>query len=513
MKRNLSSFILLILLTATATISAAAQSPDKILKRANKALGGEKVLQSVKSWRKTGRITRLKDGASGNFQEQAAPPNFYHVAFDLNGFETETGFNGKSGWRRDSRDGLRTLTGEASRAFAAEAAYRNARWLNYRKDKSKIVSGIPTDINGVSATSVVVTTAKGVTIKLYFDASNGLLIREEISDGESVKFYNYSDYRAVGGVKEPFRVIFQTTGADSYEISFDQITHNASIAKEDFDFPKISGEPLPDIPSLLKELQANEDRIEEILENYSFTQKSTSRELGKDGILREKESETLQLSFYKGNRIRRLIEKNGKPLSEKEQAEEDKNVQRRVAEIEKEIAKREARAAIAQTKTGTPDEDNRRISIAEVLRASRLVNPRRERFRGRDVVVFDFEPNSAFDFKNAKSFLKFFGKTAGVMWIDERDKQVARIEAVLFDNFKIGGGFLANLKKGASFALEQERVNDEIWLPSVADVNLSVKVLLVKGINVNQIVKSYDYRKFKTEIKDSKVDEIKNPQQ
>ncbi|MBA3601255.1 MAG: hypothetical protein H0W45_08475, partial [Acidobacteria bacterium] len=125
---------------------------------------------------------------------------------------------------------------------------------------------------------------------------------------------------------------------------------------------------------------------------------------------------------------------------------------------------------------------------------------------------FDFEPDPNFDFKNAKSFLKFFGKTAGVMWIDEQDKQVARLEAVLFDNFKIGGGLLANLKKGASFALEQERVNDEIWLPSVADINLSVKVLLVKGINVNQIVKSYDYRKFKTEIKDSKVDEIKNPQ-
>jgi hypothetical protein len=96
------------------------------------------------------------------------------------------------------------------------------------------------------------------------------------------------------------------------------------------------------------------------------------------------------------------------------------------------------------------------------------------------------------------------------MWIDEKDKQVARLEAVLFGNFKVGGGFLANLKKGASFALEQERVGDEIWLPSVADVNLSVKVLLVKGINVNQIVKSYGYRKFKTEIKDSKVDEIKN---
>jgi len=48
-------------------------------------------------------------------------------------------------------------------------------------------------------------------------------------------------------------------------------------------------------------------------------------------------------------------------------------------------------------------------------------------------------------------------------------------------------------------------------LPSAADINLSVKVLLVKGINVNQIIKSYNYQKFSTEVKDSKVDEIKNP--
>lgn len=492
-----------------APTNIAAQSADKILKQANRALGSNKNLQTYQSWRKIGKITRLKDGTSGSFIMETAPPNFYHEIFDLDGFETEVGFNGKSGWQRDSRDGLRTLTGAASRDFAAEAAYRNSRWLNYKKEKSKIISGGTANVNGKSANAIVLTTAKGVSVKLYFDAATNLLIREEIPAGDSTKTFDYADYRPIDGVQEPF-TINARSGADAYQIKLDKIFHNQTIAKENFDFPKTSGEPLPDIPTLLKELQQNEDRVDEILENYSFTQKSTSRELGKDGVLRDKESETVQISFYKGNRIRRTIEKNGKPLSEKEQADEDKNVQKRVAEIEKEIAKKEARA-ISQSKNGTPDEDNQRISIAEVLRASNLVNPRRERFRGRDVVVFDFEPNPNFDFKNAKSFLKFFGKTAGAMWIDEKDKQVVRLEAILFDSFKIGGGLLANLKKGASFALEQERVNDEIWLPSVADINLSVKVLLVKGINVNQIVKSYDYRKFKTEIKDSKVDEIKNP--
>jgi len=121
--------------------------------------------------------------------------------------------------------------------------------------------------------------------------------------------------------------------------------------------------------------------------------------------------------------------------------------------------------------------------------------------------VFDFEPNPAFDMKNAKSMLQFFGKTAGVMWIDEKDKQVARIEAVLAQSLSIGGGVLAKLKKGATFTLEKERIGDEIWLPSLAEINLSVRVLLVKGINVNQLVRYYDYHRFETEVKDAKIDE------
>lgn len=504
MKRSL--FLLTLFVLFTAQISA--QSPGKILKQANKSLGGERILQSVKSWRRTGTITRTRDGATGAFEMQATQPNFYNVRYDLNGFETESGFNGKSGWRRDSLEGLRTLTGNASRDFAAEAVYRNSRWFDYKKAKSKIVASGSANVNGKTANVLTLTTGKGASFKMYFDATNGLLLREEIPTGDATEIFDYADYRIVDGINEPFTINLKN-GADAYEIKLESITHNQTIAKDNFDFPKSSGEPLPDIPTLLKELQANEDRVEAILEDYSFTQKSTARELGKDGVLRDKDSETYQLSFYKGNRLRRLIEKNDKPLSEKEQADEDKNVQKRVAEIEREIAKKEAKA-VEQNTDGTPSGEGQHISIAEVLRASNLVNPRRERFRGRDVIVFDFEPNPNFDYKNAKSFLKFFGKTAGVMWIDEKDKQVARLEASLFDSFKVGGGFLANLKKGASFALEQERVNDEVWLPSTADINLSVKVLLVKGFNINQVIKSYNYRKFQTEVKDSKVNEIKN---
>jgi hypothetical protein len=501
-------FKLFFLFVVLFSFNAFAQSPGKILKMAEKTLGGAKNLQSVKSWRKSGTISRLSDGAEGKYIEQASQPNFYNLNYDLAGFEYEKGFNGKSGWLRNSREGLHTLTGVESRDFQTEAVYRNTLWLDYKAKKSKIASGGQANINGKTTNIVLLTTGKGISVKLYFDSTTYLPVREEFPAGENQKIFDYGDYRTINNVKLPFLIKLRD-GENLYEIKLDEIKINPQIAKTEFDFPVISDEALPDIPRLLQQLRGNQDKIENLLDTYSYNQKIIKREIGKDGILRETESETNQLSFYKGFRISRLIEKNNKPLNAKEQESEDKEVQQRVAEIEKRIAKQEAKTAERKAQ-GAPEESNRRVSIAELLRASSLINPRRERFRGREVIVFDFEPNPNFDYKNAKSFLKFFGKMAGVMWIDEKDKQIARIEATLVENFKVGG-ILANLKKGATFMFEQERVNDEIWLPSVSDVNFSVKVLLVKGINLNQVVKSYNYRKFNTEVKDAKVNEVQNP--
>ncbi len=500
------AFILVCL--AALSTSGFAQSPSKILKQAEKALGS-KALQSVKSMTKIGTIKRLDNGATGKYVCQTSLPNLLNVNYDIGGFEVETGYNGRSSWSRNSRDGLQTLTGKATLDLQAKALFRNNLWLNYKNEKSKITSGGQLIIDGKNASVVIITTQKGVVIKLYFDAVTSLLLRDEIPNGDSVEVSDYSDYRDVNGTKQPF-ITRLTIGDQVYEIKLDEIKFNETIARSEFDFPVMSSEPLPDIPALLQEVQANEDNVEKILDSYSFTQKTIMRELGKDAVLREKESETNQLTFYKGYRVKRLIEKNGKPLNEKAQADADKDTAKQVEDIEKKLTKNESRAGKLDSK-GAPSEDSRRISIAEVLRASKLINPRRERFRGRDCVVFDFEPNPAFDTKNAKSILKFFGKTAGVMWIDEKDSQVARIEAVLFESLNIGGGVLAKFKKGATFTLDKERIGGEIWLPSQADINFSLRVLLVKGIDINQVEKFYDYRKFETEVKDAKVNEVKNP--
>lgn len=495
-------FKLLLFLIFLLPALVAAQSPNKILSQANKALGGEKPLKTIRSWQASGKITRQSDGASGAYRAFASNPNFYGESFDLNGFEVASGYNGKSGWTRDSRSGLRTLTGEASRDFQAETFYRNQRWVDAKTEKTRISAGGKSSAGGKAANVVVLTTAKGVQIKLYFDAATNLLLREEIPSGASVKTFDYADYRKVGNILEAFSIVSKI-GDEIYEIKLDEIKHNPSIAKATFDFPNVSSEPLPDIKLLLEDVRANAAKIDAILEDYSYRETRIDREIDKSGNLIEKQSETVLLTFYKGFRIRRLIEKNGKALSAQEQAKEDKTVEKQVAEIEERIEKREKREAQMNKSAQTPAEENRRISLSDALKGSLLVNPRRERFRGRDVVVFDYEPNP--QYKPQSRLEKLFAYCTGAVWVDAESKQVVRLEAFLTQS---AGNFIGKVKRGASFSLENELVNNEIWLPSRADINLSVKILFA-GININNLIKYGDYSKSKVEVKDATVD---NPQ-
>src|SRR5262249_68541 len=78
--------------------SASAQSADKIIKQAVKAMTngkGEKALREIRSWQVKGTITNLKDGSSGGYRAVAAQPDLYAREYDLRGLEGVMGFNGK----------------------------------------------------------------------------------------------------------------------------------------------------------------------------------------------------------------------------------------------------------------------------------------------------------------------------------------------------------------------------------------------------------------------------------
>ena len=94
--------------------------------------------------------------------------------------------------------------------------------------------------------------------------------------------------------------------------------------------------------------------------------------------------------------------------------------------------------------------------------------------------MFDFEPNPEYKPKNMEE--RVVKELAGVVWVDEKANDVARLEAYFVGDVHIGGGLLANLQKGTSFVFEQAYMNNEVWLPTYVEAHVGVRLLLVKGI-------------------------------
>jgi hypothetical protein len=94
----------------------------------------------------------------------------------------------------------------------------------------------------------------------------------------------------------------------------------------------------------------------------------------------------------------------------------------------------------------------------------------------------------------------------GVVWIDPVDKQVIRMEARLAEGFKMGGGLLVSLKPGAAMVMEQKRMDDGVWLPRLAHFNLSIRVLLFGGGDINKTFEWSDYKHFKGAVDTYKLE-------
>jgi len=503
-------------LAAACAASAGAQSADSIIKDHIKAAGGEKALKAITSVRYAGTATAA-DGQVRPFLWFARKPDRLYIELHAAAGPVIDASNGRSAWREDA-GGLRTVTGNEQTRARATALFRNDRLLNWKKDKVRAGFAGTETIHGRRANVVEMTSHTGVQRKLCFDAETRLLVKEQQPYEDGLEEILYADYRAVGRVQEPHRLTIRR-GDASWDVTLTDVAHNPVLADEVFDFPKRAAVPLPDVPALLKEVEKNQETIEKIRENYTYTLEETNLEVDGKGRLKEKSEKTYEV-FHLGPgwTVRKLIGKDGRKLTPSEERKEQKEVleiiekyekwkkdePKRMAEAEKKSAKR---AAQGKDQGQNSDEDDGRLTLADFMRLSLLTNPRRERFRGEEVLVFEFSPRPGLKPKNRSESL--VQKLGGIVWIDEKARQVARLEARMLDNFRLAGGLLASLHRGSAVVFEQEMVRGELWLPRYAEINFSARFLLLAGFKINQVQRFSDYKRFNVES----ISEIKAPAQ
>jgi hypothetical protein len=246
--------------------------------------------------------------------------------------------------------------------------------------------------------------------------------------------------------------------------------------------------PLPDIRQLMKEVQAHQKLVEKERENDTYTSLITTQDLDASGKVTKTESEEDENFFVNGHLIARMVKKDGQALSQHEEQKETERVTKLVEKAQ-----------------NTPPEqplEGQTVSISRLLAIMDVRNPRRENYRGRSTIVFDFIGRK--DAKTHGMIEDASKKLQGAIWIDEADRQVAHLEVSFNDNFRVAGGVFATVQKGSNFHFDQAPVGGGVWLPTGGEGAMQARLLLFKNLRQHFIERDYDFKRFSVETEQSK---------
>jgi hypothetical protein len=242
--------------------------------------------------------------------------------------------------------------------------------------------------------------------------------------------------------------------------------------------PVQAASPLPDIPALLRSVEAHQAELDRAREEYTFRQQQQMTFYDKHGKVRRTEERVSNVFFVHGHPIETLVSKNGKPLN--------------AGDLKKEQDHATKEALKYQNQPYGPDKDD--VTVSRLLAIIRFSNPRRVIESGRPVIAVDFigDPHAKTHGRNEDAVKK----VRGTVWIDEDAREVKRMQAAFDEPLRIGFGLFATVSPGSNFSFEQALIRNEAWLPTKVDARFDGKAALFVGFHVDLNIRFDQYEKF-----------------
>jgi hypothetical protein len=503
-----------ILLTAQAALGQRNQnqklpSAEKVVEKYLKAIGGKKkvvaIRDAVLDWN-----VELQGNTIGVARYQLKEPAAWRSELTFANGQIISAANSSSAWSRGLDGELRTLTGAEAGAAKLLAVLEASHLVDFKKNNVAARAVSSTGSGGEEVSVIEFSTRSGGRLVYHFSRASGFVVR--IDDNARKTTTRLTDYRAVNGVLIPHFLSLDLQGTGQLTLKLQKAQFNTGLQSSVFDAP--AAVDVRDVAELLRAVERNQDELERRFDEYSFVQKEIDREINSKGEVKKETSRTHEV-YPIPNReaVLKLVAENGVPLSGERAAKDEKRVQEEFEKAErdrdKDAQKVEKRREERRRKRAEGKEDDDSPEISQFLKMCEFVSPRRERFRDRDAVVFDFRPRPGYRPRNRQEDL--ISKLVGVVWIDPADRQIIRLEARLAEGFKMAGGLLLSLRPGAAFVMEQTRMNEGVWLPRMAQINLSMKLLLFAGKDLNKTIEWSDYKHFSGDVSDYKIESPKNP--
>ncbi len=250
-----------------------------------------------------------------------------------------------------------------------------------------------------------------------------------------------------------------------------------------------SSKPLPPIPQLLLNVERNEKLAEAAKNDYTYHEHLDIQELDKQGKLKKTTTQDAESIVIDGVHVDRIVSRDGKPLTPEEAKKEDLSIDKQVAKAKERRQKR--------TEAGKPTDANGDdvITASRILELGTFSNPRTITYNDRPTILVDYagDPHA----KTRNPFETVVRDLVGTVWIDQQDQAIVRAQGHFLNDFKIGGGLLADIKSGTNFDFHNTKVNNEVWLPATLDSEGKIRMLLFVGFNGRFRMVMSDYKKFR----------------
>jgi hypothetical protein len=185
--------------------------------------------------------------------------------------------------------------------------------------------------------------------------------------------------------------------------------------------------------------------------------------------------------------VARLIMRDGRPLT----PDEDKGERQRLNDMIGDPV------AYARHVKNTESEKKMADTLVPLM-ADAMINtyapgqPQSGKNNGAPEIVLDYKPNPKWTPPSTEA--QALTGLQGRVWIDARTHYVVRMEGTIFRPVNFGWGMLAHIYPGGKLELDQINVEGDRWIFTDFSMQLSVRALLVKTLNIHSTAKASDFQ-------------------
>lgn len=186
-------------------------------------------------------------------------------------------------------------------------------------------------------------------------------------------------------------------------------------------------------------------------------------------------SEARDIVSTRDGLVARAVSINGKPLTAEQRALDDQRLSKLLSDPREQRKRRQQQEKETQRV---------RSMIAALPGAFLYEHEGSEAGPEGTLVRLKFRPNPEFDPPTRETLV--FKGMEGHIWIHQQDRRIARLEAKLVEDVKLGWGLVATLHKGGRFRLEQSKLAGGRWEISQMTLDFTGRAFLFKSIKIRQ---------------------------